>query len=242
MGKGRGSFFPNAVWVPGVGHIMHNLTEAVDKSLPGWEPWFHKFKAVNALLHHSALRKRLVATCLLGTPHAWMAHFLEVGTKKVAEWRWNSIIDALLVILPLQPVLETLWNPQFFAHRRSPTDSAPDSLAEGDPIASFTSNEFKLADVSAALTTRSWWMYSRMVASLHTVASEFGAFIEGCPCHSWLRSSDDQIVRAFHHMRQHLRLSALDGDGALQSGCPLAGMKSLQLARGGGKGALSVFQ
>ena len=225
--------FPNAVWSPGIGHIMHNLTEAVDKDLPGWEPWFQKFKALNALLHHPALRKRLVATCLLGTPHEWMSHFLDTGTKKVAEWRWNSIIDSLLVILPLQPVLQTAWNPQNFAQRRSPSD-APNSLEVGgdDPIASFTGNEFKLPDVTAAVTTSSWWIYARMVASLHTVASDFTSWIEGCSCHSWLQASDDESVRAFHHLRQHLRLPASDGDGALPSGCPLAAMKSLQLARG----------
>ena len=60
--------FPNALWVPGVGHIMHNLTNAVDKALPNWEPWFRKFKAVNALLLRKALRKTFDSHVPLGNP------------------------------------------------------------------------------------------------------------------------------------------------------------------------------
>ena len=99
-------------------------------------------------------------------------------------------------------------------------------------LPTFTSDEFKLADVTAAVTSNSWWMYARMVTALNRMAADFTSFLESCPCHSWLRSHDDDDVRVFQQVRKHLGLSENDGDGLSYTTCPLAGMKALQLAQG----------
>ena len=66
-----------------------------------------------------------------------MARFLENGTKKVAEWRWNSIVDSLLIILPLQPLFQTAWRPKLFAqhHGGGAEDNQTEQVHNADPIA-----------------------------------------------------------------------------------------------------------
>eukprot|EP00971_Amphidinium_carterae_P304532 6051464-Amphidinium_carterae.2 len=217
--------FPNAVWVPGAAHIGHNLTEAVDKNLVHFGPWLEKLKALNMLWSHQTLRRRYVAACLLGKELEDMSHFVDAGTQAIAEWRWNSIIDVLEVLLPLQSLLHSSWNESAFARHEHSDDGA-------DPIATFSLNQFKLHDVTAAIKNPSWWCYSRMICELNNTSANFVSYLEGCPCHGWLqRGACRQQAERLQQLRKELGCTdANDGLGHIP--CPLAGMKAMDLALG----------
>eukprot|EP00971_Amphidinium_carterae_P333064 6467561-Amphidinium_carterae.2 len=181
-------------------------------------------KALNMLWSHQTLRRRFVATCLMGKDLEDMSHFIDGGTRPIAEWRWNCIIDVLEVLLPLESLLHTAWNESAFA-RHEQSD-------EGDPIATFSLNQFKLYDVTEAIKSPSWWCYSRMIWELNNTTATFVSYLEGCPCHGWLKKG---TLRAQAERLQQIRqeLGCIDAkDGLGHIPCPLAGMKAMELALG----------
>ena len=227
-----GSVFPNAVWVPGLCHVAHNLTKSVDGALPGFAPWFVKFKALNSLLHHPALRKRLAGACYQGGRCEWMLQFLEKGTPAVAEWRWNSILSSLEIILSLQVVLQSGWDAVKFSERGQQREGqweGPDD--DADPIMRLTSNEFNIQQVDEAIKGNSWWLYARMLLELNNIVAAFTADIEGCPCHSWMRAAPEH-AELLRNSRRALGLQDKGLDGPRHLPCPVAGLQALQLASG----------
>ena len=223
---------PHALWVPGLGHIAHNLTQSVDQSLVHYKAWLEKLKALHCLLHHNSLRKRLHATCVQGQPFEWMGLYLQSGPPKLADWRWNSLLQALDVILPLQPLLQTVWNPQaFLIADQGPSSEAAGPNPASDPIASLSSNEFHVKQITEAIRSNSFWIYARMISKLNGVAASFESFMESCACHSWI-SSSSSVAQQLQQARLLLGLPTHDVDGIHHSPCPLAGLRALDLAKG----------
>ena len=67
-------------------------------SMIHWAHWLTGLKPI-ARLHYSHLRKRLVAACVRGSPHAWMEKYFESGPPMFAEWRRGSAVAVLKVLV-----------------------------------------------------------------------------------------------------------------------------------------------
>ena len=230
-----GYLFPQALLAPGILHIIHNMTKEIDSSLPFFKPWLQGFKAVARMLHADHLRRRFVATCVRGTPFAWLADSFEKGVAKPAEWRWGTITAIVPHILSLRNALQATWSPGLFGQREDENrESEADRGEEG----------FNLDAVTEAVNSKKWWLQTEVVSQLNQFADEFSSWAEGCECHAWLRASNSAAPHARRQARlspeaeelmfarRSLGLSLADGGDGVGHLCPIAGRRAPELACG----------
>ncbi|CAE7580944.1 unnamed protein product [Symbiodinium sp. KB8] len=78
------TFMPKALVIPGVNHIVNNMSKDASESMLQWQQWLAGFKPIVQLLHHSHIRNRLVASCFRGSPHAWMEKYFQSFAQSLA--------------------------------------------------------------------------------------------------------------------------------------------------------------
>ena len=231
----RPKMLPNALIVAGTAHIVHNLCDTLDSALDQWSVWLNGFKTIANLLHRQHLRQRLVGLCIRGTQNAWAEKFFLVSVPKPATWRWGAIIEGLRRILSLKDVLKTVWNPSRF------------NKGEGQKAMADHAEPFDSDAVTKAIKSSWWWVYAEMVYQLNLCVTEFGGWLEGCSCHSWLQkhkgplisgagdehdSGFSKVAVALEQCRQEMGLQPGKGDSTRYGLCPLAGKRAVELATG----------
>ena len=148
----------------------------VDTSLKHWPKYIEQFRAVTAFLHQPHCLKRLMATCVNGTPYEHHGARLfnakkfssRIVHKDMKTWRWGTIRQALADMLPVRSLLVVVWNAKKYSqgievHDVDANDGEHNShrnLALGADVATLTS----------AITSPLFWEYSKMLLKLHTLA------------------------------------------------------------------------
>ena len=127
--------FPLGLPSPNLLHTFQNMCQELHSKLTGWNQWLPYFKAVATLLHDKHLQKRLIATCVLNTPWAWLANKFDVGAQKAAFWRWGTVHAILPKILAVKRLLQNVWDPNKFGNPQqlTPAEVAAEAAErEGD--------------------------------------------------------------------------------------------------------------
>ena len=241
----EGYFLPRAISVPGLNHVIDNMLSDMNQAFSCWDSWNGEFKPLVALLHHTHLRQRFVATCLKDTRHSWMQRHFETGVPQYADWRWGTTVLVLQRLLPLRRLLQSAWDPNRYesveCHEAA---GAPENPAAQDARADAKAD---VQQVTRAIRSDWFWNFASMVFHLNSANTEFLSWVEGCPCHPWGRNSQSSRKdRREPSPAQQLEQDALvalttccrelglpgDGDGQRYLPCPLAGLRSCELASG----------
>ena len=244
-GDEKSFVLPQALPLPGLLHIFHNMSSRMHSILPQFDSWLVKLKAVAALLHHPHLRKRLIATCVLDTPWSWLQFKLQNGVAKPALWRWGTVSAIIPKILDVKHLLQQVWNPQKFS--MAANQAQEEAEAEDHPLPRANEHEdpdFKLETVTDAVRSEKWWLYTAMLGKLGQFSEDLSRWAEGCACHGWLytkhssrrntgRDGAEELSACDHleAIRKSLHLPVAAGDGP-RFKCPLAGQRAVQLASG----------
>jgi hypothetical protein len=155
--------------------------------------------------------------CRLCAGRRWENSLKSWGSKLI-EWRWNSIAFFLDELMEVQGVLCECWSAEAFC--RMPTALAADDH-DIDDIAetkSVSSSRRLLTQISAAINSRFFWVYARMVLRLTSMLTQMSSWIAGCICHP----PHSNQMRAD-------RFAGLDWAGA---GCPMKGRRAPEVAAG----------
>ncbi|CAE7825398.1 SHE10 [Symbiodinium sp. CCMP2456] len=229
-----GHLLPEALLVPGILHVVNNMTKEIDGTLSFWDGFLPGFRAIAKLLHRTDLRQRLIAA-IRETPYAWLESSFEKGVAAPAEWRWGTVTAIAPHILSLRSALRAIWHPSLFGHTQNEEDQGGGGR-EREPL--------QLDDITAAVRCKKWWLQLEVVYQLNHFGDEFSSWAEGCQCHGWLRPTASsaphmrkQVVRSqeaehLNAARHLLGLSASNGGDGFEFLCPLAGRRAPELACG----------
>ena len=230
--------FPRALVVPGLDHIAHNLQEDLDKHLRSWSSWLPGFKGLCLLLSKKHLLKRLIATCIEGTPLSSLKGIFESTVPSIAKWRWGTICKTLPAVLSVFKPLKLVWNAEKFQKQnRSGGDPLEDSADQAEQEEDEDMKVLKVGDITSALRSDFWLAYAHMLLSLHEIGNRISSWASGCPCHGWLQAKPNAGPGVENHWDVYLREIVrarglpLQEDGAAFS-CPMAGKRAPELASG----------
>jgi hypothetical protein len=104
------TYFPFAIGIPGMNHVVHNLSADIDHRLTWWPRFWEGLKTVAALLTNDQRRKRVWKTCVKNSVHADMERNFLNGVPKLYEKRWGMIIAFITRARPLLFVLRRTWS------------------------------------------------------------------------------------------------------------------------------------
>lgn len=155
------NFFEWAVVIPGMMHVLHNLSENLMANLQVWKHIDKRLHAASRVLSSHNNLVRLKRTCFEGMDDLFHQYFSIV--PQLVEWRWGSIIRTLRALLAMQAPLRARWNLHMYARGSGdarPLDLEPSAAAaaageEGNEEASKQQQErmamaqdLKLADTA----------------------------------------------------------------------------------------------
>ena len=93
--------------------MIHNATEDLKGSLPGWQPYIEQLRQVARLLHNKP--DRLLATCFSRVPHLNEADRFRSFQHTVYEGRWAEALSASMELRPLMDSLRAAWDVQAYS-------------------------------------------------------------------------------------------------------------------------------
>ena len=235
--------FPRALICPGLDHISNNLQADLDKHLSNWPEWLLGFKGLSLLLSKRHLLKRLVATCIEGTPYSTFKHMFEVTVPSTAKWRWGTICKTLPKVLSLYRPLKLVWSAVKFLAGEEQVLLEEDAVDQGrggagrDDAHDEDMATLRTQDITKALQNPFWLAYAHMILAVHDVGNRISSWGSGCACHEWLQPKAnagpgtqnewDQYLAELH--REHGLPYDLDGSCFA---CPMAGKRAPELAGG----------
>lgn len=163
--------FPKALSVLGHLHLLWNALEEACKSLEISDGFFNEVRVYCNFLSDVGLRRKLQHACMHGHPQRKMFnHF----PRTHVDWRWEFLSDALGILMPLLPVLASVFSL-----------NAMLGTCSGSP-----SSSIELRNVAAALKNLDMFMiFAEMMLTLALVIQKYSSCLEGCWCHRhiWMR-------------------------------------------------------
>ena len=235
--------FQRALIIPGGLHVLHNLAWQADAELSHFQLWLPQLQSVVTLLHYRHHRERFLQSCIRGT--AWegtaSARVLEKGgIATTVEWRWNSLIDILQDLLPLEGLLRSTFVAERMHCVNTEDQDASLVVAEPDTLGGDDASEahqgrrqrvgrLDITFVSSSIHDALFWNYARVLGKLHQALLDFSGWLESCPCHEaqWRFGKDEWAL--LKDIRSELNLTNLACD-ELGFVCPLASLRSPELA------------
>ena len=212
--------FPKAVAVPGMNHVLDNLEKAIQlKCLASWADLSPKLDAICDVLCKQGQREWFIHACVHAQGYPGLASQFQRSFHRPIEWRWHTLADVLLWLLPLSDLFRKLWDGDRFASRRG-------RESQDIPL------------VSLAVQDHFFWSYLNMLALFHKVsAGRAQKWCESCPCHSRPLLLEDvghgarsgESESDFHDL-----IANIDSNKArLWSTCPMTGKRGPEIATGG---------
>ena len=178
--------FRNALWIPGVLHILHSCSGALTAALPHFEEFLTKLRPVVRFLSNPMLVERFAENCLEGQEESqvFKEHFQKAISCSLAEWRWMTLIHSVKCVLSRMLPLRVFYrlDKMLFRHWAPNNDLPP---AEDDPRAASGENDNNgiLRDCATSFQDVMFWAYCRLVLNLEIVLSDVEALAYSCPCH-----------------------------------------------------------
>ena len=154
----------------------------VSGALSHWQVWLPQLQAVAKFLHNPHSLQRLVLTCIAGTPFEVYQHKFQKRSRantrivhsKFLSWRWGSISSVVADLLPFEELLPRVWDLQKYTQGALNQDviSADESLAFHRVASAQTSLGRDICAVDAAIRSKTFWPYARMIHALNAFAEE----------------------------------------------------------------------
>eukprot|EP00969_Alexandrium_andersonii_P260070 11498878-Alexandrium_andersonii.AAC.1 len=155
----RAHFLSNSIGVPGMNHVVHNLSHDLDTRLQGWDLFFYPgLTNIAALLADDQRRKRVWACCVQDSPqfkHTERLWFQSV--PKLYEKRWGYVIDFIAHAYPLITTLASTWSQEAYERGLKSTSGPGQASSQFDPAA-----------LTATLSSRKWLAYMDMILAIHS--------------------------------------------------------------------------
>ena len=213
------ALLPMAVPIPGLCHIIHNLSADVDRHMPGFADFYSQLKNTGALLCRDQRRKRLWFSCVAPVSAAPEQMF-ERQVPSIYEKRWGCVVQYIQQALPLLRVLRSCWHKQQYALAGKAEESE--------------SGAVDLDLFSATLASFFFFAYAEMVLQVHGLAEDVMGWAESCTCH-------EPVFRGLTESQRH---SALKSDAGEQcsKGCCMQGFRAPELACGDVSSTFSQLQ
>ena len=163
---------PNAIFVPGHGHLCDWLGSQCVQQLPFYTAWRAEASAVCTFLGHGGYRNRLfVLFTAFARMQGWPAGAAEGRSLRhfsagFSPTRWHAVHRVCVELLRVQADLTAAW-PLVLA------DSKAWNIREGT----------SLAEVSAAVQSTLFWRRAKLLARLVEIIQRFASWGQGCQCH-----------------------------------------------------------
>jgi hypothetical protein len=207
----------HSLFLAGMLHIVHNLTEGMSGALTYFDTFVAQLKQVTRLLSKPWSKSRFLQTCGGGAVGAAFQGEFASFNSLVYEKRWGTVLAAVAALIPLREALCNLWSLRAFSLG---TNVANDRDDDGN----FQSVKADIAD--AAIKDPFFWAYANMLDRISEVLLAIAAWAEGCACHS----GDPLLYGPTRHQR--VRVFAAQTGGAAGT-CPMKTRRAFELAAGG---------
>ena len=207
-----------ALPVPGLLHVLDNLTQDMLKRLAQWDAYFPMLQAVCSLLQYRFRRERFIQMCVLQDADEVAAQAARVFKREfvaVTPWRWGTLHAVLAWLVPLRRLLAQHWDAARYA------DGQQQGAKDGDSKA----GPLDLASITKAVRDPWFWGYSTMLLAIQSILDRLRAWGEACPCHC--------VVDRRQHARQQAFKVALEGlPPTMWKHCPMHGKRAPEMAAG----------
>ena len=199
------AIMPQCLIIPGLLHIVHNLSDDLHKRLEWWDEFWGSLKSVAELLAERHLRERFINQCVRGSAAAeYEADFKACQVAKLYEKRWQQVI--------IFGLLRQTWSLQKFMADTSSDDS---QVANG---------------VEKALSSPLFCHYIYMVHIVRGMITRSESWLESCACHPSQEMPLIKNKKARVVPRKRKRCESSRSFHV--SSCPMKGKRSCELASG----------
>ena len=154
-----------SVYLGGILHITHNLTEDLAHSLGWWPDYIQKLAHISRMLRKLWSRQRLLETCYSSESTCLFRSMIEKAgnVTEVYEGRWGSISHATDDVLSFERCLRAGWSEEKFGATHS--------------------KQMDTSIVESAVHSPFFWAYAFMISRLGATLQAVSNWSERCPCH-----------------------------------------------------------
>ena len=163
--------FPNCLYVPGVLHIVHNISKSLAEQLQQFDFFKQRLKSLCMLLGNRPCRERFVSTCLLNTAGQCYRSCADNFHFDVTEWRWANVIDAIDGVLAVWAML-VFWDKDKYLAGSGGEDHRGKNRMEVDVVA-----------VTEAIQDPTFKVYAEMLRLVEDILIAIQRWGESCSCH-----------------------------------------------------------
>eukprot|EP00971_Amphidinium_carterae_P331082 6464460-Amphidinium_carterae.1 len=167
--------FPQALWIPGILHIMDGVLDEAVSALQQKDTFLASVHAFVNFFKYEHLRDLFTHTCMTSTDMVHKALFQSFPATFI-EWRWNSLIDACNAIVSLQPALLLFWDAHALTQKGTQA-VAEDGLEKKSGGSDDTLPRIQALDKTIADPV--FWAYCHMIVLVGRVLKAFTSWAEG---------------------------------------------------------------
>ena len=213
--------FRRSVYIPGVLHIIHNISMSLSVVLSFWPSFLPQLKEVARMLKRKSAKTRLLERCFNRPPHSYRKKPIQEFRADVYEGRWGNILSACVELLPCEEALRSAWDATAYGGQREIDSEAAlqENMAGGE-----AKRGVKVTLINEAIMSDMFWATCKLIDVLGEVLLAVAAWSESCPCHH----SSLRISGSTRHFRKK-RLKLLYG----RHRCPLQTLRAPEAAAGG---------
>ena len=165
---------------PGLLHIIHNASEALQEFMVTMEDTVTKLTQVCKLLSHPFTKPRAMETCFSdGVSRCFQADIKKFKAK-VHRARWGSVAYAVETVSDFERPLRRFWSLAKYGAEALAVPAAGEDGAD-DPNASA---QLHVAD--EAISSPIWWARVLTLKLVFKVILKCFTWVEGCSCHTHL--------------------------------------------------------
>jgi hypothetical protein len=201
-----------SLFVMGLLHIVHNLTESFNLVLLFWDTFIEQLTHTTRLISKRHSKQRLLRSCFNRMPQKAFAHLIEKFNFAVYTKRWGTVMAAVMALLPLREALVSGWDLDLYLGVGGVADVVPGDI-----------HNAKANIVNEGICSNLFWAYMVMLDILADALLELCGWSEGCPCH-------ENELRTLGHNR-HARARHFRAKYNA-SGCIFRGMRAAEMAAG----------
>ena len=133
------------------------------------------------MLSKRHLLKRLVATCIEGTPYSTFKPMFEVTAPSTTKWRWGTICKTLPKVLSLYRPLKLVWSAVKFLAGEEQVLVEEDAVDQGRLAGRDDAHDEDMAtlrtqDITKALQNPFWLAYAHMILAVHDVGNRISSW------------------------------------------------------------------
>ena len=222
-------FFPAALTVSGLQHVLFNLAQDVHTSIEGWSTFWKQLKVFEALLGSSENRRKLHRTCFADTAmDARASAELKTWSVSLHEARWLEVLKFVSRFKEIHLLLKGFWREKAWL-RKADDEGHGDGAEEGASSAGgsmLTAGRSKVvpAAITQALRDPMFDGYMELSLQIEGATKHLAFWCRGCICHQYLTLSEPSMGR-----RALSETFSQQFSGRWHS-CPCSGRRAPELA------------